>query len=148
MTMNREYLDETIDRVAREMTMAGTVAFALDGWQSRQGSRQSGRSLVVLTAAAAGVVMAGLLSMWQDMPPADVRAHTLASRALAPVSALPAAPRQAIDAAPTPRLRVSLAVAPLSIEPLSIGAMADVEPLNVKDMAIADIPSGDEKEHR
>ena len=150
--MNHEWIDETIDRVAGEMTMSrATVTFSLDVREAAYTRARFGRGVLVLTAVAASLVIAGTLSIWQSARTADVSGTVplLSSRTLAPVSPMPLAARHRIVvAAKEATSAVSLAVEPLSVEALSIDAMSDVAPLSVKDIAIADIPGGDTKEYR
>jgi hypothetical protein len=147
--MNHERLNETIERVARDMTMV-TTTFSLDRREAQQGSGRAAWSFLVVTAAAASVAVAAVLSTWQVRHSGDVveSVQTLASRTLAPLSAWSVASREPIVVAPAlNRSPVSLAIAPLSVEPLLFGDMTVVEPLTVKDIAIAEIPGGD-KEYR
>ena len=152
MIMNREWLDDTIDRIAQDMTMpAPRVAFRFDVRRAVSERARSTARIVVLAAATASVALAVLLATWPSSAPAgrDTSMSTLASRTLAPVSVFPVVERESVAvvrrAAPP---RASMSVAPLSVEPLAIDEMTEVEPLAVKDIAIVDIPNGEPKEYR
>ena len=172
--MTREQLDDTIDRVARELTMSPVASrqSPVAGRQSARGSAgdvtlsttvrhamtkpaPAGFSTALLAAAAAVVVLAVAVSVLSTARRTAVESRdalrTLESRTLAPVAPLATAMRQPAmssraEATP-PTLHTTLEVTPLDVVPLSVAAIAEVAPLTVKDIAVSDIGGGEMKEY-
>lgn len=152
--MSGELLDETIDRVAEQMTMPpANSMFSVDVRQALGAPARSAFTPALVGAAAAIVAVAIGLPLWQSDPrpgdsPEGTR-RTLDSQAVAPIASLPRAARRAMGKVPSAVVpQTLLEVAPLNVEPLHVEAILEVEPLDVKDIVISDMVGGEMKEPR
>ena len=151
--MTPELIDETIDRVAAAMTAAPATATWSDEVRRRitesPGTRFPRMALCGL--ALAGVV-ALVAPIWisqrgaHDIPPAT---PLIESRAIVTLAPLPITIQHVPNRAPTVvHMALPVDVKPLTVQPLELETLADVEPLQVADIVVSDIGSEDIKEPR
>lgn len=157
--MTDETLDETLDRIAGEMTaVAADPSLAS---RVRQQMRQRYRPWLMptlVTASMAGVLALSLIvtrPAWQGGEP---EARALSGRALAPLTPLAVAvPRSDVSRRPVAAARPSpiawldeapLAVAALIVPPLAMPEAGEIAPLHVESLQIAEIEFEPSKEPR
>ena len=152
--MTREQLDDTIDRVARQLTLSpADLTLSAAVRHAFAPSPTSVLNSAGLQVAAAVVVFVVAFAAWQ-LPgnrAGEIReaATALESRTLAPVARLATAVDRKtpiVRAVVAPRM--PLEVAPLSIAPLSVEAIRELEPLRVEDITVSEIQNGEIKEHK
>jgi len=155
--MNHETLDEIIDRVAGEWTAVAADLTLTARVRERMQLRRRPWLMPVLAAAsmAGAIAVAVVLTGGEDTRP---EVGDLSSRALAPVATFPVTVPQP-DLSPThfPAQRASaivsmgeppLAVPALIVAPLAMPEVAEIEPLHVAGLQIAEIDVDDPKEPR
>jgi hypothetical protein len=158
--MNRELLDDAIDRVAREMTRVAPAPALSHRVRTQIEERSEGRPLkIVLVAITAAAMLVAAVMLWR-VPSHQVSGpvtQPLASRALttytphaasvttAPLRPTPAAMRSRVA---NTGVAASAIVVPLTIEAIAVDTLSEVEPLHVGDIQIADITIGENKESR
>lgn len=157
--MTHETIDETLDRVAGEMTaVAGDPTLPA---RVRERMHRHPRPWLVPALIAASVAGAAVLSVVVTRPDgqsAGAEVHEVSGRALAPVAPLAAAVPQPdlspahFPVAPAAAIvsvdETPLAVAALVIAPLAMPEVAEIEPLRVASLQIADIEFEESKEPR
>ena len=153
--MQREFLDETIDRVARDLT---TVS-ADDAFGARVRQRLSAprhrpwRVLVAVGVASAAAVVTITAALWTSPERVPATAHhvvlPLEARGIATIAPLAATVHR-----PTVRVEAMVAAAehlsvePIAIEPLPVEAPVQIDPLYVGDLQVPAIEIEDIKEQR
>jgi hypothetical protein len=142
--MQSEWLDETIDRVARELTTPAHDR-ALSTNVRERITRP--RRVALAPLLACGAVVAGLvtsLMIWTSIrsEPAAAAQAVLSSRPLAPVAPLRGVASRGVVSRPstTPQPPAT-EVAPLEIHVLQLDAIEEAAPLRVDDIRIADMDS-------
>jgi hypothetical protein len=158
--MQRETLDDTIDRVARDLT-ATPADHRFDAraaaWRARDAASNRSWKPASVVAAALTAVLLALATINRDAKPAASPA-ALASRALAITSGYassptPSGPGVQGQAAPAARRavvdtrRADAAVPALVIEPLVVEAV-ELAPLRMEGLQISDIDPEVTKEPR
>jgi hypothetical protein len=151
LIMSRELLDDTIDRVAHDLTVPASNAPISAGVRTRMADVRPWRLPAVVAVAV--VISAGIAGLLWSRAPRQIR-EAETSRLLSAVRPTGAAPLAAV-VEPVATLvrpreadaRAMVDVAPLMVAPLSLDAIDEVEPLRVDALQIADIP-GEIKEQR
>jgi hypothetical protein len=157
--MQREPLDETIDRVAREVTMLSPTS-ALPGFvraRLRHPADPLWRRPLVAVSAIAAVILT--LTIARTLDSHDIAPETLTvpqrldSRPVALLAPLAARLAPTELALPEPSreggiVRTALEVPPLTLEPLSLETLAELPPLQIESIHIPDIDSSETKEPR
>lgn len=152
--MNREPLDDTIDRVAREMTIVTRRAIGVGLRDRIREQRQPRFALVLAGAAAAVVATVVIVSWWTTAPASRPLTHAVAivdSGRVAPLVPSPHAVERSLSviaAVPVGEAVRSVDVPPLRIEPLGLEAIADVAPLSVDDILVSEIDGDPREEYR
>ena len=157
--MTHETIDETLDRVAGEMTAVAGNPMLSARMRERMHRRARPWLLPALVAGSvAGVVALSVVLSHPDGRSAGAEVHEVSGRALAPVAPFAAAVPQP-DLSPT-RFPVApaativsvdetpLAVTALVIAPLAMPEVAEIEPLRVASLEIDDIEFEESKEPR
>jgi hypothetical protein len=155
--MTHETVDDTLDRVAGEMTAVADNPMLSTRVRERMHRRARPWLLPALVAGSvAGVVALSVVLSHLDGQSAGAEVHEVSGRTLAPVAplavsvppadlswthslAVPSAAIVSVDETP-------LAVAALVIAPLAMPEVAEIEPLRVASLQIADIEFEEPKE--
>jgi hypothetical protein len=156
--VTHETVDDTLDRVAGEMTaVAGNPMLSARVRERMHRRVRPWLPPALVAASVAGVVALSVLLSHPDGRSAGVEVHELSGRALTPLAPFavavpqpdlsthfPVAPAAAIVSVD----ETPLAVAALVIAPLAMPAVAEIEPLRVASLQIADIEFEESKEPR
>jgi hypothetical protein len=157
--MNRELLDDAIDRVAREMTRVAPAPALSHRVRTQIEQPRDARPIKMMLAFTAAAMLVAAVMLWRVpshqiggpvAPPLASRALTMytphaASVTTAPLRSAPAAMRSHVT---NTGVAASVLVVPLTIEAIAVDTLSEVEPLHVGDIQIADITIGENKESR